>query len=88
MKQFALELVEAAVARERKKFLETASENYKLVAISRDGLMVTREFSPGELRRAIDAAHDYWMKRFLYVECFCKSSGGSLNLQFHAVRNW
>lgn len=88
MKHFALEPMEAAMAKERKMFLETESENYRLVAISRDGLMVTREFSPGELRRAIDAAHDYWMKRFLYVECFCKGSDGSLNLQFHAVRNW
>ena len=80
--------MESVMAAAREKFLQSKSDAYKVFAIDRNNIVVSREFET--LQEARECAHKYWMKRFLYVECTCinRNNKNLLDFHFHMVRNW
>lgn len=77
--------MERVMAKERADFIEKQSDKIALRAISRDGLMVGREFD--DYKSAVDMARNYWIKGFLYVEAFSLDDKKFV-LHYHGVRTY
>lgn len=84
--QFTTEFLASKIEEEKKGFILDSLKKYCLLAISRDGLMVYREFDYEHDAR--DMAEDYWLKGFLAVEVFHMNISGDIVTDYHGLRNF
>ena len=84
--QFTTEFLASKITEEKKASILDLQKKYNLLAISRDGLMVHREFDYEHNAR--DMAKDYWLKGFLAVEVFHMNISGDVVTDYHGLRNF
>lgn len=84
--QFTTEFLANKIEDEKKAFVLDSQKKYCLLAISRDGLMVYREYDYEHDAR--DMAKDYWLKGFLAVEVFHMNDSGDVVTDYHGLRNF
>lgn len=84
--QFTTEFLANKIAEEKKGSILDLQKKYCLLAISRDGLMVHREYDYEHDAR--DMAKDYWLKGFLAVEVFHMNDSADIVTDYHGLRNF
>ena len=84
--QFTTEFLATKIEEEKKDSILDLLKEYCLLAISRDGLMVHREFDNEHDAR--DMAKDYWLKGYLAVEVFHMNISRDIVTDYHGLRNF